>query len=239
MIERLRSIVERSDTPGGRRFDLAIQALIVLSLISFSLETLPGLSDDLRRWMQAFDLMIIGIFTVEYLLRLGLAENKPRFVFSFFGLVDLFAILPFYLAGGLDLRSLRACRLLRLFHLFKLIRYSRAVRRFHRALLLAKEELILFFSTTLIVLFLAATGIYFFEHEAQPEAFASVFHSLWWAVATLTTVGYGDVYPLTAGGKLFTFVVLMVGLALVALPSGLIASALSEARRLEKEEGEG
>ena len=95
------------------------------------------------------------------------------------------------------------------------------------ALALIREDLVLFFAATAFVLFVAAAGIYSFEHEAQPKVFASVFHSLWWAVTTLTTVGYGDAAPITAGGKVFTFFVLMVGLGIVAVPTGLLASALT------------
>ena len=153
----------------------------------------------------------------------------------FFGLVDLVAILPFYIGTGVDLRSIRAFRLLRLFRLLKLARYSRAMQRYHRAFIIAKEELVLFSVTALILFYLASVGIYHFEHVAQPEAFKSVFHSFWWAVTTLTTVGYGDAYPITLGGKIFTFFVLMIGLGFVAVPTGLFASALSAAR---SEEGE-
>ena len=95
------------------------------------------------------------------------------------------------------------------------------------------EELVLFVAATVVLLFLAAVGIHHFESEAQPDVFTSVFHSLWWAVATLTTVGYGDVYPITAGGRVFTFAVLLVGLGVVSVPAGLVASALSKAREME------
>ena len=141
--------------------------------------------------------------------------------------------MPFYLATGLDLRSLRIFRLLRLVRILKLARYSAAVQRFHRAFIIAKEELILFFFVSLIVLYLAAVGIYYFEYQAQPESFSSIFHSLWWAVATLTTVGYGDIYPITVGGKIFTFLILIVGLGIVAVPAGIISAALSKAREME------
>jgi voltage-gated potassium channel len=120
-----------------------------------------------------------------------------------------------------------------LIRILKLARYSDAILRFHRAFLIAKEEILLFFFVTVIVLYLAGVGIYYFENEAQPEAFSSVFHSLWWAVATLTTVGYGDIYPVTAGGKFFTFIVLLIGLGIVSVPAGLVASALSKAREIE------
>jgi len=123
--------------------------------------------------------------------------------------------------------------LLRLFRVFKLVRYSKAIQRFHRAFVIAREELVLYFAVTLLLLYMAAVGIYFFENKAQPDVFTSVPHSLWWAVATLTTVGYGDVYPITAGGRLFTFLVLIIGLGVVAVPAGLVASALSKAREMD------
>ncbi|HAH47216.1 ion transporter [Gimesia sp.] len=233
MLQKLKQIIEDSDTKSGRAFDLAIQTIIVVSLISFSIETLPDLSEESRATLHVIELMSIIIFTVEYLARVLVASDKTGFIFSFFGIIDLLAILPFYLSTGLDLRSLRSFRLLRLVRILKLARYSAAAKRFHRAFLIAKEELALFLFASLIVLYLAAVGIYHFENPAQPDEFSSVFHSLWWAVSTLTTVGYGDIYPVTAGGKMFTFCILVVGLGIVSIPAGLVASALSKARELE------
>ena len=140
---------------------------------------------------------------------------------------------------GLDLRSLRAFRLLSLFRAAKLLRYGKAIKRFHRAFIIVKEELLLFGCVTMIILYLSAVGVYYFENAVQPEAFSSVFDGLWWSVVTLTTVGYGDVYPITVGGRVFTFVVLMVGFGLVAVPTGLLASALSKAREEEAKSEEG
>ncbi len=222
----LRTLGERFDRP----FTFGIQALIVASMLAFSLETLPDLSPAVRSGLAVFEIVSVVIFTVEYLARLIAAQNKVRFITSFFGVIDLLAILPFYLSFGFDLRSIRALRLLRLFRMLKLARYSAAIQRFHRALLLAKEELVLFAALTTILLFLSAVGIYQFENSAQPQVFASVFHSLWWAVVTLTTVGYGDVYPVTTGGKMFTFFVLLIGLGIVAVPTGIVSSALQQAR---------
>lgn len=233
MKQRLKQIIEDSDTKAGKTFDLTIQAIIILSLICFSIETLPDLSDESRAMLHVIEIISVIIFTVEYLARVSVASDKTAFIFSFFGIIDLLAILPFYLSTGLDLRSLRSFRLLRLVRILKLARYSAAAKRFHRAFLIAKEELALFLFASMIVLYLAAVGIYHFENPAQPEAFSSVFHSLWWAVSTLTTVGYGDIYPVTAGGKMFTFCILVVGLGIVSIPAGLVASALSKARELE------
>ena len=233
-MQRIKQIIEDSDTKTGKAFDLVIQAMIVLSLVSFSIETLPDLSDETREILRAIEIVCVTVFTVEYIARIIVATNKPAFIFSFLGVIDLLAILPFYLATSLDLRSLRSFRLLRLIRIFKLARYNAAAQRFHRAFIIAKEELALFLFATLIVLYLAGVGIYHFEYPAQPETFSSVFHSLWWAVATLTTVGYGDIYPVTVGGKIFTFFILIVGLGIVSIPAGLVASALSKAREMEE-----
>jgi len=232
----IKQLIEENDTKTGRIFDLVIQALIIISLISFSIETLPNLKPSQTQFLRYIEVFTVTIFTIEYLLRIIVADRKTHFIFSFYGIIDLFAILPFYISSGIDLRAIRTLRLLRLFRAFKLIRYSRAIHRFHKAFILAREELVLFFCVTLLLLFLSAVGIYYFENQAQPEIFSSIFHSLWWAVVTLTTVGYGDAYPVTVGGRIFTFFILMVGLGIVAVPTGLLASALSEARHSEEKE---
>jgi voltage-gated potassium channel len=224
------------DEQGRARFgwlEYVIQALIVISLFAFAAETLPNLSSGQRTALRIFEVASIAVFTIEYVLRLALSQSRRGYLFSFFGLIDLVAILPFYLSLGIDLRSLRVFRLLRLFRILKLARYSAAMQRFNRAFVIAREELILFGATAVMLLYLSAVVIYHFENEAQPEVFTSIFDSLWWAVATLTTVGYGDIYPVTAGGRFFTFFVLLLGLGVVAVPTGLIASALSKAREEE------
>ena len=235
----IKQLIEENDTKSGRAFDLSIQAFIIISLVSFSIETLPDLEATQIKFLGYIEIFTITIFTIEYILRIIVADKKSHFIFSFYGLIDLFAILPFYISTGIDLRSIRALRLLRLFRAFKLFRYSRAIQRFHRAFILAREELVLFFCVTVLLLFLSAVGIYYFENPSQPEVFSSIFQGMWWAVATLTTVGYGDVYPITAGGKIFTFIILMIGLGIVAVPTGLMASALSEARHIEENEKKG
>ena len=127
-MSQIKEIVEQSDTKWGRVFALTVQFLIALSMVTFSIETLPNLSDQVKTVLWTVELVTVGLFTVEYLLRVYVADHRLRFVTSFFGIVDLLAILPFYLSLGIDLRSIRAFRLLRLFRIFKLARYSRAVR---------------------------------------------------------------------------------------------------------------
>lgn len=232
----LKTVIEDSTTIHGRLFDLTIQLLIAVSIVSFSIETLPGLSPFTKELLRGIEGVTVGIFSVEYILRITVADRRMRFITSFYGIVDLLAILPFYVSTGLDLRSLRVLRFFRLFRLLKMVRYSNAIHRLHRAVALVKEELALFLVITAMLLYLSAAGIYFFENPLQPEVFSSVFDGLWWAIATLTTVGYGDVYPVTAGGKIFTFIVLILGLGVVAVPTGLLASALSEVNKSETTE---
>ncbi len=227
MKEYIKGIVELNDTRLSRFFGFSIQLLIILSVVTFSIETIPDLKPRTRSILKSFELFCVIIFSIEYVLRVYVADKKLKFIFSFFGIIDLLAILPFYVAFGVDLRSVRTLRFVRLFRLLKLVRYNRAIKHFARAISIAKEEILLFFFITLILIYLSGVGIYYFEHEAQPEQFSSIFDSLWWAIITLTTVGYGDVYPITIGGRLFTFFILMIGLGVVAIPTGILSSALT------------
>ena len=238
MREKLRIVIEESETKAGRNFDLVVQLLVLVSLISFSIETLPNLDSELKRILSYVETATILLFTLEYIARVWVAKKSFKYIFSFYGIIDLVSFLPYYLMLAVDLRSLRTLRFIRLFRILKLARFSNAMLRFQKAVKLAREEIILFLFATVIVLYLSSVGIYYFENEAQPEVFASVFHSLWWSVATLTTVGYGDVYPVTVGGKIFTFLILMVGLGIVGIPAGLIASSLSAVRREEEKNEE-
>jgi len=234
----MRPTTHRPDAVSLGWAELPLQVLIVATLVALALETLPGLLPWQVRALEVFEWFALAVFSVEYLVRLWLTRPWHRYAFSFFGIIDLLSILPALLALGSGSESLRALRLMRLFRLLKLGRYNAATLRFYRALILAREELTLFGAMALILLYLAGVGMYQIEHEAQPEAFASVFDGLWWALCTLTTVGYGDVYPVTAGGKLFTFFILVIGLGLIAVPVGLVASALSQAREQIKAEAE-
>ena len=233
--DKLRDVVENNTSKKGKLFDNIIQLLIILSLISFSIDTLPNKSIQLKEFLSLFELVCVVLFSIEYFLRIFVAQKPFKYLFSFYGLIDFFAIVPFYLSGILDLRFLRIFRIFRVFRAFKLIRYNKAIDRFGLAFKYVKEEVILFLMVTAVMIFITSAGIYYFEKDAQPEVFKSVFHSAWWSVVTLTTVGYGDVYPITTGGRIFTFFVLLTGVGLITVPAGLIASALSKARELEKD----
>ena len=232
----LKEIIINNDTKAGKVFDYFIQSLILISLICFSIETLPALSQKTIKILNIIEIITVIIFSIEYIIRIVFSEKKLKYIFSFYGIIDLIAILPFYLSRGIDLRSIRVFRLFRLTRSLKLVKYNKAIKKFHQAFILIKNELVIFLIATFFLLYTSAVGIYYFEHIVQPEKFGSVFHSLWWAVATLTTVGYGDVYPITVGGKIFTFIMLMIGLGIIAVPTGLIASALTKVMKQDENE---
>jgi len=234
---KLKEMVLNPNSKSGKIFDNLIQLFIITSLISFSIETLPNLSQSTLYVLGLLEIMIVSIFSFEYVLNI-LFIRKPfkNYIFSFKGLIDLLAILPFYLQSGLDLRSIRIFRLLRLLRIFKLFSDGSAITTFKIAFSKIKAELTIFFVATLFILYITSVGIYYFENQAQPENFGSIFHSMWWAVATLTSVGYGDVYPVTIGGKAFTSIVVLIGIGIVAVPTGLLASAITRTITSNKRE---
>ena len=229
----LKRTVEETDTWQGRVFDHVVKGLIVFSIISYALETLPDLSSRMQHVLYSLEVTVVIIFTAEYLLRIYVANKKLAYVFSLLGLIDLLAILPFYiLLGGADSRVVRAMRLLRIARTLKLIRYNQAVDRLLRAVVIAKEENRPCFSSSPPYPSFSPPAAFISSRvRCSRISFGSVFHGLWWAVVTLTTVGYGDVYPVTTGGRLFTFVILMIGMGIIAVPPGIISSALSKARQ--------
>ncbi|MCW5698115.1 MAG: ion transporter [Bauldia sp.] len=227
----IRAAIEGDHARLGRLVPFVLHGLIVFSLITIALDTIPDLSDRTRDFLDAAELVVVVIFTVEYALRIVSATRPLRYVFSFWGIVDLLAILPYYLTLGGHFRIIRALRLVRVFWLFKLVRYTRALDTLGRAIRSVREELIVFLIAALVVVYFCAFGVYYFENAAQPDKFASIFDGIWWAAVTLTTVGYGDVIPITTMGRVFTILVLFVGVGIIAVPTGLIATALATIRR--------
>jgi len=235
MKQVLQNILDINDTKISKIFNLSLQLLIILSIIAFSIETIPDLQETTKNNLNNFELFSISIFTTEYLARLYIADKKLKYIFSFYGIIDLLSILPFFLTTFLNFQAIKAFRLFRLFRLLKLTRYSKTINKFQKAISKAKEEFIIFFLLTIIMFYLSSIGIYYFENDAQPKAFSSVFDSMWWAVATLTTVGYGDIYPITIGGKIFTTIMLLIGLGIVGIPAGIVAAALSEVTKEDQD----
>ncbi|WP_224813802.1 ion transporter [Hasllibacter sp. MH4015] len=213
----------------GRSVALVIYGLICASAIIIALETLPDLSPAMNTALVTAEIVILAIFALEYIARLTCSAAPMKYAFSFWGIIDFVAIVPAVLFLFPDLTTVRALRLLRILRLLKLFKANRALDRIGAAINRVKAEFGIFFFIAVVALYLAAVGIYHFEHEAQPDGFSSIPESLWWAIATLTTVGYGDVYPITTGGRVFTGLVLLIGIGIVAVPAGLITAALTEA----------
>lgn len=211
-----------------------ISSLIILNAIAVMLETVESIHTPYAQVFHIFEFISILIFSTEYFVRVWIANLNPlyqhpvggrlRYMLTPMALVDLISILPFFLSlVGFDLRILRMLRLMRL---LKLTRYSKAMNTIGAAIKASKDELILTLIVMGILLLISATLIYFAEHGAQPEAFSSIPASLWWAVVTLTTIGYGDVYPITIAGKIIAGVSAIFGIGMFALPGGIIASEL-------------
>jgi voltage-gated potassium channel len=234
-IDFIREMIDDPTTSHGHYFMLFVQSLIIISIISFTLETLPNKSELYYFSLYCIEVSTIILFSIEYVVRIALNKKPLKFVFSIFGLIDLISIFPFYifLLTGADARAFKVLRILRLLRLFKLFKYNKSLDRYKRAFTLAKNDLIIFGAVALMTIYITGVGIYFCENEKQPEQFSSIFDGIWWAIVTLTTVGYGDTYPITTQGKMFTFVILIIGLAIVSVPTALIASALTEARNEE------
>jgi len=233
------------ETNWDRIINIFIITLIVLNVTAVMLETVPSFHDtyEKQRFFHYFDLVSVIIFTIEYLLRVWSSNHDPRYKNSLSGrlkymlspaaLIDLAAILPFYIhvIVGLDLRVLRILRLMRFFRLFRLTAYTRATKIVTNVFKSRLSELMLAFILTSFLIVIASCLVYFVEHNAQPDKFTSIPDTIYWAVVTLTTVGYGDLYPITVAGKIFTVLILLAGIALLALPAGIITSGFLEEMR--------
>ncbi|MEM8657143.1 MAG: ion transporter [Pseudomonadota bacterium] len=223
---RLYAILNGDDETWGRPYALFTNCVIVTAVAVYAFSTMPDLSPEVLLTLQLLEVAVITAFAADYFMRLSCAPKPLAYAFSFWGIIDLIAFLPALVLAGTDLTSARILRLIQLARVLKLMRLANAFDQMVSALSEIREQLLIFLILTLIVLFLSAVGIYQFEHRAQPDVFVSVPHALWWSVATLSTVGYGDIYPITAGGKIFTAIILLVGLAVIAVPTGLISAAL-------------
>ncbi len=249
-----RKIFELIDEKGinkskwNRWFDGFIIALIVLSIIAIILESHENLNQKFSYAFRAFEFFTVFIFTVEYLLRVWTADLKypnkgqisarAKFIFSAYGLIDLLAILPFFLpfVFKFDLRFVRILRVFRLLRVFKLNRYTKALKLVGSVCKEKSSELAVTAFVTIVLILLSSTVMYHVENEVQPDKFPNIVSTFWWSVATLTTIGYGDVVPITAWGRLISGIIALLGIGLVAMPTGIISAAFIEKVGEEKEE---
>ena len=224
----------------NRTVDIAIITLILLSIISIILESYQEIRLTYDETLKGFEFFSIIIFSMEYILRIWTADLKYpkmskwkarlKFMTSAIGIIDLVAILPFYLPFILkfDLRFIRILRVFRLLRIFKLSRYTKSLKLLGSIFYEKKTELGITVLATFILMLISSTIMYNLEHEAQPKDFPNIIETFWWAVATLTTVGYGDVYPITGMGKFFGGIIALLGIGLVALPTGILSAGFIE-----------
>ncbi len=234
--------VENPADPWTRRVGLGLFLLIALNVLAVILESVQSFDDRFHLLFQVFETISVAIFSVEYGLRLWSAVcdsryahplwGRLRFAFTPMALVDLLAVLPFFLAfATYDLRFIRALRLFRMARIAKLGRYSEAIRLLGRVVLRCREELLITVMLMLFLVVLTSSLMYFAENDAQPDKFPDIPTAMWWSIVTLTTVGYGDVFPITAMGKVFAALVALFGVGMVALPTGILGASFIEELR--------
>ena len=223
--------------------DVILLVLILLNVLAVILETVQSLQLRFGTAFWAFEVFSVGVFSVEYAARIWACTADPRYrrpiigrlryVSSFGGVVDLLAILPFYVslavpAAALDLRILRVLRLLRFARVLKLARYSDSIVRMKRVIGARRGDLGVALAAVGVVLILASSAIYYVEVDTQPDVFTSIPAAMWWGISALTTVGYGDITPVTPLGKFLGGIIQLLGIAIFALPAGIIAAGYEE-----------
>ena len=225
----------------GHTVHAFIIGLILLNGLAVVLDTCPRLSVRFVSVFGWFEIFSVAVFTVEYILRLWCSVEanrgqhpliaRLRYVVTWPAIVDALAILPFYLPslfGGIDLRTLRMLRLFRMVRLLKIGRYSDSLQIMGRVFTRKREEIGITVLAVVLLIVLSSSLMYLAENEAQPDVFGSIPAVMWWAVITLTTVGYGDIYPITILGKTIAGFIALLGLGLIALPTGILASGFME-----------
>lgn len=221
-------------------FEVLIVSLICLNVLCIVIGTFDNAPVLLHKIISALELISIVIFTIEYALRIWVSTSRIKHLLSASAIIDLLAILPFYIPFiiPVDLRVLRLFRLFRLVRILKINRYSDALSSVLDVIKRKRHQLVSSIAIVLLLMLTSSIVIYGVEHEAQPEVFKNALSGMWWSIATLTTVGYGDIYPVTALGKLFSAVIALLGIGLVAVPTGIISSGFVERIENNSKNGE-
>ncbi len=235
-IQRLKQwlgiVVFGTTTRMGRVFDIALLWAIVISILIIILESVKSLNDKYGVYFKMIEWVISILFTIEFLIRVWVVKKKSGYIFSFFGMVDLLTILSFYLSlifpGSRPLIMLRAIRLLRIFRIYQLTHYLSESAVLGKALIRSLKRITVFLSVLLVVVIILGTIM--FVVEAGQNGFDSIPQSIYWAIVTITTVGYGDVTPVTTLGKIISSIIMMLGYAIIAVPTGIVTAELTKER---------
>lgn len=231
--ERVRRIIHDSDTPGGRLFDVLLIFAILISIGLVMLESVGSINKRYGTLLGVAEIVITALFTVEYVLRMWSAREKGRWAFSFYGIIDLLAILPFYLSliwpGLRALAVLRAVRLLRIFRILGLFNYVREAKILLLSLAASRHRIIVFMLAVLALV--TVFGTLMFVIEPREAGFTSIPRSIYWAIVTLTTVGYGDIAPVTPLGQMLASGIMLLGYAIIAIPTGIVTVEMARQTR--------
>jgi voltage-gated potassium channel len=227
--EKLYRIIFGADTRAGKSFDIGLLIVIIISVVAVMLESIPEIEREYGHTLFIIEWAITICFTIEYALRIWIVRHHWNYIFSFYGIIDLLAILPsflgIFLAGAQGLITIRALRLLRVFRLFKLTRYTTESNSLVRALKASREKISVFLFAVIISVIFIGTLMYLVE--GAEHGFTSIPKSIYWAIVTLTTVGYGDIAPVTALGQFIASLVMIMGYGIIAVPTGIVTAEIT------------
>lgn len=229
---KIHEIIFEADTPAGKAFDVVLLILIVVSVLAVMLETVPSIFAGHDQLFWYIELGLTILFTLEYLLRIYATKDSLKYILSFYGIVDLLSILPtylsFFISGTHYLLTIRALRLLRVFRILKLSNFMWEGKLLMDAMLASRRKIIVFMSLVLTIVIIVGSTMYMVEGEINDQ-FSSIPESMYWAIVTMTTVGYGDISPTTPLGKLLASVLMFMGYAILAVPTGIVSAELTAA----------
>jgi len=226
--EKLYEIIFEADTPAGKLFDVVLLIVILVSVALVMLESVPGIRTNHRELLRMLEWIITGIFTIEYIFRVAIIRKPITYIFSFYGIIDFLAVIPTYiglfLIGSHHLAVIRILRMLRVFRILKLTRYTQAGRTLARALWASREKISVFIFFVVVLVIVVGTVMYLIEGEEH--GFTSIPRGIYWAIVTLTTVGYGDISPQTPFGQFLASIVMIMGYAIIAVPTGIVTAEI-------------
>ena len=232
--QRIHEIIFEADTPAGKFFDISLLLLIVLSVLAVMLESVDYYRNQYQLYFDIAEWTFTIIFSLEYILRIISVKNPIKYITSFYGIIDLLALIPSYLGFALganannisSFKTIRTIRLIRIFRILKLIRYVKEAKALKEAFVATKQRIVVFLFVVISIVVLMGTIMYIIEDPK--DGFTSIPRSIYWAIVTLTTVGYGDIAPQTAIGQFFASFIMILGYAIIAVPTGLISVELSK-----------
>jgi voltage-gated potassium channel len=235
--QKIFDIIFEANTPYGKLFDIVLLLLILMSVGLVMLESVPAINARYHSILIVFEWTLTIIFSIEYSLRVYCVKNRWRYITSFYGIIDLISILPFYLGffftASKYLSSIRILRLLRIFRIFNLTQFTHGKNVLAIGLKESKDKIIVFLSYVLLIVVVIGSIMFIVEHDHPESGFTSIPISIYWAIVTLTTVGYGDISPVTSLGQFLASLVMIIGYGIIAVPTGIVTMEMNKASKAD------